>query len=157
MAGDDDFDEKDRGAYFSFLVRKAISRNERHNNTTVAKGVGMPYQAFYNRIQGSTPFSADEIRRLIAVLPDASLASYLLLETPYVAAERIDTDRVHEADAMYQAAHRVMFEASDVLREVDMALEDNRIDHRDAASIVEQIEDAERSLISLREYLSRNR
>ncbi|WP_114009815.1 phage regulatory CII family protein [Cohaesibacter intestini] len=150
----DDVHVKDRGAQFSFLVRQAISRSERYDIKTIAKRMGLSYQAFYQRLNGSTPFAADEIRRLIAVFPDPSIVSYLLRGTAYVAAERIGETEGDPEDTLYQAAHRVVLEASDVLREIDVALRDHRIDHRDTASIVKEIEDAERSLISLRTFIA---
>ena len=151
----DDIATRDRGKRFSFLVRQAITKSERHQIATVADGTGMSYHAFYQRLEGKTPFSADEIRRLIACFPDPALVTYLLKDTAYVAAERIDTVRTHEEEAIFQAAHRIVFEATDVLEVVDIALRDHRIDRRDAASITKEIEEAERSLISLREYISR--
>ncbi|PLW75018.1 phage regulatory CII family protein [Cohaesibacter celericrescens] len=150
----DNIATKDRGKHFSFLVRQAITNSERHQIATVAAGTGMSYHAFYQRLEGKTPFSADEIRRIIACFPEPSLVSYLLKDTAYVAAERIDAERSDEEEAIYQAAHRIVFEASDVLKVVDIALRDHRIDHRDITSITKEIEDAERSLISLREYVS---
>ena len=157
MTGTLEAERQDRGIQFAELVRRAISRSKRHNHTSVAKGMQMPYQSFYNRVQGITPFSANEIRRLIAVIPDPSLVSYLLQGTPYVAAERLDAEPSSEEEALLQAVHRVIYEASDVLSAVDEALKDKRIDHRDTAVIIEQVEDAERSLISLREYFTRSR
>ena len=152
----DDVQVKDRGAQFSFLVRQAITRSERQDIKTVARHMGLSYQSFYQRLNSTTPFTADEIRRLIAVFPDPSIVSYLLRGTTYVAAERLDEDEgvSDPEETLYQAAHRVVLEASDVLREIDLALRDHRIDHRDTASIVKEIEDAERSLISLRTYIA---
>lgn len=152
----DDVQVKDRGAQFSFLVRQAITRSERHDIKSIARRMGLSYQSFYQRLNGTTPFAADEIRRLIAVFPDPSIVSYLLRGTAYIAAERLDEDdggRDPE-ETLYQAAHRVVLEASDVLREIDLALRDHRIDHRDTAAIVKEIEDAERSLISLRTFIA---
>lgn len=150
----DDVHVKDRGEQFAFLVRQAITRSQRHDIKTVAKHMGLSYQAFYQRLNGSTPFAADEIRRLIAVFPDPAIVSYLLRGTAYIAAERIEDGDRDPQDTLYQAAHRVVLEASDVLREIDVALKDQRIDHRDTACIVKEIEDAERSLISLRTFIA---
>ena len=149
-----DYDHEDRGEAFGALVKKAISYSERHNITSVAAAMGMTYQAFYQRLDGRTAFSADEIRRLIACFPDASIVSYLLRGTAFIAADRVDPDRSHEEEKIYKAVHRTVLEASDVLRVVDIALRDGKIDHREAITITEQIEEAERSLVSLREYIA---
>ena len=149
----DDIRVMDRGEQFSFLVRQAITRSERHNIKTIAQQMGLSYQAFYQRLNGTTAFTADEIRRLILVFPDPSIVTYLLRGTAYIAAERIHDAENGPEESLYQAAHRVVLEASDVLREIDIALRDHRIDHRDTAIIVKEIEDAERSLISLRTFI----
>ena len=122
MSARDDINRKDRGKYFGSLVNTAITNSERHDKASVAKCLGISYHAFYQRLQGTTAFSADEIRRLITCFPDPSLVSYLLKGTPFVAAERIDADRSREEEAIYQAAHRIVLEASDVLRVIDDAL-----------------------------------
>ena len=145
---------KDRGKHFGFLVRKAITESNRYDIASVAKGTDMSYQSFYQRLQGLTPFSADEIRRLIAFFPDPSLVSYLLKGTAFVAAERIEAEPEKSEDHIFQAAHRIVFEASDVLETIDQALKDRRIDHREAVTIMAAIDDAERSLISLREFVA---
>ena len=151
---EDNIAVKDRGKHFSFLVRQAIANDPRFRISTVAKGMGLSYHAFYQRLEGKTSFSADEIRRLIACFPDPSLVSYLLKGTVYIAAERIHAERPDEEDVLYRAAHRIIFDASDVLRQVDIALKDSRLDHRDAAAITRKIDDAERSLVTLRNHIS---
>nr|WP_319390222.1 phage regulatory CII family protein [uncultured Cohaesibacter sp.] len=145
---------KDRGKHFGFLVRKAITESKRHDIASVAKGTDMSYQSLYQRLQGTTPFSADEIRRLIAFFPDPSLVGYLLKGTPFVAAERLEAEEGSSEDHIFRAAHRIVFEASDVLEAIDLALKDRRIDHREAVTIMQAIDDAERSLLSLREFVA---
>nr|WP_321458179.1 phage regulatory CII family protein [uncultured Cohaesibacter sp.] len=145
---------KDRGKQFGFLVRKAIAESNRYDIASVAKGIDMSYQAFYQRLQGNTPFSADEIRRLIAFFPAPALVGYLLKGTAFVAAERIDNKEACGEDHIFQAAHRIVFEASDVLEVIDQALKDKKIDHREVITIMEAIDDAERSLLSLREFVA---
>ncbi|WP_316859334.1 phage regulatory CII family protein [uncultured Cohaesibacter sp.] len=149
-----DLKTRDRGKQFGSLVRKAIDTSERYNIEGVAAGIDMSYQSFYQRLQGKTPFSADEIRRLIAFFPDPSLVSYLLKGTSYVAAERIEPGSDSHEDHIFKAAHRIVFEASDVLEVIDQALKDQRIDHRERATIMQEIDEAERSLLSLREFVS---
>ncbi|WP_319530987.1 phage regulatory CII family protein [uncultured Cohaesibacter sp.] len=149
-----DDDAHDRGDHFAFLVKMAIKASERYDNASVAKKMGLSYHAFHQRLDNKTMFSADEVRRLIASFPDPTIVSYLLRGTEFVAAERITADRSEEEEAIYQAAHRIVFEATDVLRVIDQALADEFIDQRDAASITKEIEEAERSLVSLREFVS---
>ena len=153
----DDIKQQDRGEYFASLVSKAIANSDRYKRSSIAKGIGMSYPSLDNRLHARTPFSADEIRRLIAFFPDPSLVSYLLRGTAFIAAERIEAGITEEEEAIFKAAHRIVLEASDVLRAVDEALLDRRIDHRDAAKICEEVEDAERGLISLRDYISKKR
>ena len=148
-----DDDAHDRGEHFAFLVKMAIKASKRYDNDSVAKKMGLSYHAFHQRLDNKTMFSADEIRRLIASFPEATIVSYLLRGTEFVAAERIRADRSEEEEAVYQAAHRIVFEATDVLRVIDEALADEFIDHRDAATITKEIEEAERSLVSLREFV----
>ncbi|SNY92096.1 hypothetical protein SAMN04515647_2344 [Cohaesibacter sp. ES.047] len=149
----DDLDARDRGEQFAFLVKMAIKANKRHDNASVAKNMGLSYHAFHQRLDGKTIFSADEIRRLIACFPDAAIVSYLLRGTRFVAAERITAGLSEEEEAIYQAAHRIVFEASDVLRVVDQALNDGHISTRDVVTINGEIEEAERSLVSLKDFV----
>lgn len=142
----------DRGAEFASLVYQIVVTEKLYSAKKVAMDMGLGYDAFHARAVNRTPFSADEIRRLIRVVPDSRLVAWLLRGTPFVGADRVaalDGDSDPEIEAIHLSATRIVLEAADVLETVEAALEDHRIDHRDALEIREQIETAEQALASL--------
>lgn len=142
-----------RGKDFADLVYGIVIQGKRYRASDVAAAMGLGYHAFNARCTGKTPFSADEIRRLLSAAPDPRLVAYLLRGTPYVPAERIDPERVEDHEAIHWAATRIIIEAADVLEAVEKGLADKRIDHRDALGIRRDIETAEQALASLRERI----
>ena len=143
----------DRGQAFAALVHRLLTGGGHTDIEATARAMGMPYHTFYNRLRNTTPFSADEIRRLLAVMPDARLLHFLLEGTPFVPAERIETIAPSEDIDIQRGAERIAIEAADVLRATYQALVDQRIDHRDARLIRDEIDVAERALASLRHHL----
>lgn len=143
----------DRGQAFAELVHRLLTGSDRTDIEATARAMGMPYHTFYNRLRNTTPFSADEIRRLLAVLPDARLLHFLLEGTRFVPAERMNAVDAPEDVDIQRGAERIAIEAADVLRATYLALADRRIDHRDARVIRDEIDIAERALASLRQHL----
>jgi hypothetical protein len=70
--------------------------------------------------------------------------------TAYQPADRLDPVKTPKAN-LWHAAHRVVVEAATVLNSLEAALADNRIDHREAAALQADIEEAERALATIRE------
>lgn len=141
---------EERGRAFAGLVHQVIIDERRHPLKRVAAALGLSEPAFYARTSNRVPFSADEIRALIAAAPDPRLVAYLLRGTPYVAAERLESDGGPVEEQIHRGATRIVIEATDVLESVETALRDGRIDHRDALVLRQEIEVAERALASLR-------
>jgi hypothetical protein len=148
----------DRGQEFADLAYTVIVTEKRFPLKRVALDMGFGYDALHARIVNRTPFSAEEIRRLIRAAPDPRFAAWLLRGTRFVAAERAEADegpRDPDVEAIHLAATRIVLEAADVLEAVEVALSDQRLDHRDALEIRAEIEVAERALASLGETLRR--
>lgn len=143
----------DRGRGFSRIVYQLLVVEKRLTMEQAATGVGLGYDALHARVHGRTLFSADEVAKLIAVLPDPRLVSYLLNQSRFIAIERVEQPLSDPEDEIFRATHRILIEAADVLEAVDDALKDRRIDHREALSIQKEIEIAERALVSLREHV----
>ncbi|RMF05517.1 MAG: hypothetical protein D6773_05130 [Alphaproteobacteria bacterium] len=148
---------KERGKDFADLVYQVLVLEERWKLKDIAATLGLKYDTFYSRVRNRTRFSADEIRRLIAAAPDPRFVSYLLRETPFVAADRVPPDRCAEAEAIHRGATRIVLEAADVLEAIEAALADDRIDHRESRVILKNIEEAERAVATLREVVRASR
>ncbi len=142
--------EEERGRAFAGLVHQVVIDERRYAAKKVAAALGLSEPAFYARTSNRVPFSADEIRALLAAAPDPRLVTYLLRGTPYVAAERLEADSSPVEEQIHRGATRIVIEATDVLESVETALRDGRIDHRDALVLRQEIEVAERALASLR-------
>lgn len=146
----------DRGKDFADLAYTVIVAEKRWSMKRVAGDMGLGYDALHARIVNRTPFSAEEIRRLIRSAPDPRFVAWLLRGTRFVAAERVeegDEMDVGDVDAIQNAAMRIAIEVADVLEAVQNGLADHRIDHRDALEIRDEIEIAERALATLAEHL----
>lgn len=147
-----------RGAEFAQLAHRILILERRHTVEAVAERLGWDYHVLHARVSNRVPFSADEICRFIAAVPDPRLAAYLLRGTRFIPAERIDEAEPEEAagrEAIYRASHRMIVEAADVVEALDEALRDGRIDHREAAILHTEIEAAERALASLKAHVRR--
>lgn len=154
----------DRGESFSQLVKRVLGET-RIGIQSTADALGMAYQTFYSRLApGRVPFTADEIRALIAETRRRELVDYLLEGTPFIAVERFETawqSRTDESaysthDEIQQGAISNVYVAAEILQEVDNALRDRKIDHQDKARILEDVHKAEVALASLREHLGKS-
>lgn len=143
----------DRGTEFSEIAYQVLVLGEHYDIARVAGDMGMSYDVLYARIRNRTPFSADEIRALLRAAPDPRFVSYLLAHSPFVAAERIEARLDDTEEGFYRAANRIVIEATDVLRAVNDALLDHKLDHRDLHQIHSEIAEAERALVSLRKHI----
>ena len=148
----------DRGKDFADLAYTIIVTERRYSMKRVASEMGLGYDSLHARIVNRTPFSADEIRRLIRSAPDPRFVAWLLRGTRFVAAERVEGENhleTGDVQAIQDAAMRIAIEVADVLEAVQDGLADRRIDHRDALEIRDEIEIAERALATLAEHLRR--
>ena len=110
------------------------------------------------RFTNRTCFSADEIRSLVAEVPDARLVNYFLEGSSFIPAVRLghnETDDVlmsitNKLEATQRGANRVIIDATDVLEIIDAGLAGGRIDHRVARLALTAIDATERALASLR-------
>ncbi|WP_187968867.1 phage regulatory CII family protein [Aquibium microcysteis] len=135
----------DRGRSFAQIVYQVLVVEKVVSLEQAAGALGMGYDALYARIIGRTLFTADEIAALIACVPDPRLIGYLLRHSNFVAVERVD-GRLDDAEqGIIRATHRILIEAACVLETVDAALQDKRIEHREAIESQVEIDIAERA------------
>ncbi|GJE25732.1 phage regulatory CII family protein [Methylobacterium organophilum] len=144
-----------RGEEFAQLAHRILVTEGIYSLHDTARRLGWDYHVLHARVSNRVVFSADEICRLISVVPDPRLVSCLLRGTRFVAAERVEPDPVTQAsrEAIYRASHRMIIEAADVIEAIDDALQDGHIDHREAITVRREIESAERALASLGEHI----
>lgn len=139
-----------RGQDFADLVHRILVNEGRHSLATASSGMGMLYGTLYARVVNRTCFSADEIRLLMRSVSDPRLPAYFLDGTSFVAVERMSAaERASETDTL-RAAHRLVYMAADILRRIETALGDGRIDHREAPGIEAELDGAERLILGLR-------
>lgn len=142
----------DRGKEFAELVHTLVSSEERGFIDNLAAKMGMDYDTFYARLINRVRFSAEEIRKLLSVFPDPRIAAYFLESSPFMIAERNmagdEGPGCHKE--VQQSTNTNVIEAADILKEVDRALTDGKIDHLDKIRINTEIDEAERALATLR-------
>jgi Phage regulatory protein CII (CP76) len=147
-----------RGEDFADLVHRVLVNDDRYSLATAASGMGMLYETLYARVRNRTCFSAEEIRSLIKTVPDPRIVSYFLEATGFVAVERPATRDVGGPEIeLLPAAHRLVFGASDVLKLLEAALREGKVDHREAIKIEGELDALERVLLALREKIKAQR
>jgi hypothetical protein len=120
----------------------------------VAAALDLKEQALYSRLYGRVRFSAEEGRDLLRLLGDVRIADFFLTGSPYVAVERAAAPESPESGEVRTRATSTMFDVTDLMREVEVALsDDGRIDHREKARIEKRLFEAERSLSALRQCI----
>ncbi|MDM9624033.1 phage regulatory CII family protein [Rhizobium sp. S96] len=143
-----------RGSEFANIVYTILVVEKSPDVAVVAAGLGISYSTLHSRLINRTCFSADEIRALLQVVPDARLVAYLLQDSAFVAADRPqlyeDSSPEAYADSIQRRATRAVVEVTDVLEVVDAALAGGRMDHRYETLLLDEIDEAERALASLR-------
>ncbi|WP_037309701.1 phage regulatory CII family protein [Ruegeria halocynthiae] len=144
-----------RGQEFANLVHGLLVTDERGRTAEIANSMGLSYDALYARLRNRVVFSPEEIRSLIAVLPDARIASWLLLGTGFFAAERgaLDQPDLDARESLRHSVIRMIVDASEAAAQVEIALSDGRIDHREAAQIQKDILAAERAIATLKAHV----
>ena len=143
-----------RGKEFAELAHQIIINDHKWSAANVAQAMGMDYNGLYARLCNRTMFSAEEINRLLKVVPDPRFVSHLLRDTPFVAADRTEVGEGEEVfDSMLRMAIRMIGEASDVAECIECALRDGQVDHREAPLILAEIEEAERALANLQRHV----
>ncbi|RCK26061.1 hypothetical protein TH8_10115 [Thalassospira profundimaris] len=150
----------DRGAAFAQHIKRILGETKTGIRNAAA-GLGMDYHKFYSRLsEGRVVLSADEIAALIKLTGRREIVDYLLDGSRFIAIERFDDAPSRHAGAyathgqIQHGANTNVYVAAEILREVDQALLDNKIDHRDRARILEDVHNAEVALASLRAHLS---
>ena len=138
---------------FASLVYTILVLDKRWSMKDVAAKLDMKYPTFYARVHERVEFSLAEAVALLKVMPDQRLASYLLDGSSFIAVKQDDYTNLNEEENLHRGATRTVLEASDILREVEKAIEDEKVDHQDRRRIQVEIEEAERALASLREKL----
>ncbi len=146
-----------RGHEFAALVYNVLVMDGRYSVKEIAGRFGMPYDTFYARIANRTSFSAEEIRLLLRLVPDVRLAAWLLEGTPFLPAARPSKPEAGEnfAESIRRSSIMMLVEAGEVAHQIETAIADGMIDHAEARLIQEDIETAERALLTLREHVRR--
>jgi len=139
-----------RGQDFAGLVYTMLITNKEYSIEEVARGLGMSYATLHSRLINRTCFSADEIRRLVQVAPNVRLVTYLLEPSRFIAADRVDGQPGSVPENIHRGATQVVVNAAGLLSAIDEAMADLKIDHREAADILREIEFARRTLASLK-------
>lgn len=139
---------------FASVAHRILISEKRGAVREVAASVGLTPECLYNRLHDRTPFQIEEVRKLLAAVPVADLANCVLARSPFFAAEKSGAESEFGVNMLHGATRSVL-EAADVLRTIQAALEDGRIDHRERPIILKQIEEAERALASLKQVAAR--
>ncbi len=105
---------------------------------------------YYGRLIGRVAFSADEVNALFNVAPDIRFVDYFLDGTKFVAVDRVGSDGHDPGKRIMDTAVNTVHAVSDVLKETNRALDDNRLNHQERARIRSQLDEAERELATLR-------
>ena len=144
-----------RGEEFAQLVHQVLVMEKRYDMEEVAQKCGVSYDTFYARVSNRIVFSIEEIRRLIRAAPDPRFAGYLLANTPFIAADRVNpADMLDEPlESIRRTALLMLVEASEVAEAIENAIADKRIDHREALIINTEIDSAERAVATVREHV----
>lgn len=144
-----------RGADFASLVHNVLVMDERYSVRDVAEKIGMPYDTFYSRVSNRVPFSAEEIRTLMVHVPDNRLPAWLLEGTAFIPASRTSTTAGADTpeESLRHTSIMMLVEASEVAHQIEKAIADKRIDHREALLIKQDIEAAERAIATVREHV----
>ena len=141
-----------RHSTFAELVHLILVHERGHSLKEVAELLGMKYHTFYARLRGRAAFTPEDVQTLIRVIGDPRVPNHLLTDTSFIAVEQAQAGGEHVYD-LHRGATRSVIEVTDVLRTVERALANNRIDHIDRINIRKEIDEAERALAALRHRL----
>lgn len=146
---------EERGKAFSELVYRLLMIEKIASLEDVAEALGMSYHSLHARLHNKTLFSADEINGLIKTLGNADIVDFLLDGSGLMAFERQNTVSPANGDSIFKRTSHLAIETANVLEAVEIAMSDDRIDHRDAIQIQKEIVDVERALATIRHALER--
>ncbi|WP_374129766.1 phage regulatory CII family protein [Sphingomonas sp. 28-62-20] len=140
---------------FALLAYQLIIVEKKVPLADLALKIGMSYSALHSRLNRRTRFHPDEIRRLIACLPDQRLVQYFTADSPFVVAARADPLK-DDVASIRTAVARAMRETIDVMSVVVTSLESGlTLDHRDRATILKEVHEAESAMASVHLALAR--
>ena len=123
-------------AYQLLVVEKLVSLED------AADRLGLTYATLHGRLTSRTRFRADEIRRLITIIPDQRLLQFFTDDSGFVLARKPD-GLIDEASSIRQAVAQSVREAIDVMQVVVASLEAGTfLDHRDRAAILKEVKEA---------------
>lgn len=142
-------DEQDE---FAALLYQLLIVEEVKTVKEAAAELGLKEQALYARLYGRVRLSVAEARKLLIYLCDVRIADHLLAGSGFVAVKRSDLSvEEQQAAGVREGATTTLFDVTDLMREVEVALsDDGRIDHREKIDIEKRLHEAERSLTALR-------
>ncbi len=143
------------GLEFSKLVQNIITGTKSWSVKVTADLMSMTVDKLRSRIRlddNRVPFSPEEIRSLIAAMPDVRIVDYFLEDSPFIAAKRYDPN-VELEENIHQFTAKFSIEAAEVYKVVQESLLDRKIDHQEKILILKEIQDAERELASLKNLL----
>ena len=140
---------------FAMLVYQLLVVEKRMSLEGAAEKLGLTYATLHGRLTCRTRFRADEIRRLIAILPDPRLLQFFADDSGYVLARKPEAT-VDEASSIRQAVAKSVREAIDVMQVVVASLEAGTIlHHRDRAAILKEVKEAEAAIATVRVAVER--
>ncbi len=139
---------------FSELVHQIIVGGKTYQLKTVAHELGYEYDTLYARLNKRVEFKADEVRKLLGVVPDMRLISYLLEKTDYIAVDSMLVPENADDKGISDGVQELVVQAADVLKAVRSALSDQKIDHLENRKIMDEIDEVERTLALLSLRLS---
>lgn len=142
------------GSTFAELAHRILVHERGWSLQEVAEKMGMKYHTLYARLRGRVSFTPEEVRSLLAIVPEARLANFLLEGTAFIAVDRMAAQPGGGDSDVHRGATRTVLETADVLRAVELSLLDKKIDHQDKLRIVSEINEAERALAALRARLT---
>ena len=135
---------------FSLVAHQVIIVEKRARVPDVARRMGMSSSALYGRLQGRTPFRADEIRRLIEVVDDARLIAYFANDSAHVVGRR-PRPNMSRADLL-TALGGAIHQAGRLMEISSRTMSNGRSapNHQELSALINQIREAETAMANLR-------
>ncbi|MBU1345582.1 MAG: hypothetical protein KKA16_01380 [Alphaproteobacteria bacterium] len=132
-----------RLCYQIFVVEKVVRTAE------VADRIGLSSGALYGRLRGRSAFRAEEIRRLIAAVPDQRLIRFFADDSLYVIAQRPRSELPKQS--LQAATAAILREAIDIMEVVSDALARGLpMAWRDRRRMLAEVKEAETATANLR-------
>ena len=140
---------------FRGLLHRLLTREQVAGVADVARGLGLSYASFYARLRGRASFRPEELRRVLALVPDRRLADHLLADSPFIAVPRTDVPATAAPGEPMSDALSALEQVTTLMRELDAAERAGRLGRARRERIERSVHEAERSLATLRRRLSR--